>query len=343
MIKLDFYSDNVAPAAPDFIRALELANEGCEASYGDDIWTARLQTTAQHVFERVDGVAAFPVLNGKAANHLSLLALTEPGGFVFCHESAHLMVDEDNGPQRYTQARFIGLRDDGNGKIAPGTLRAALAEAGPITSCGAFSLTNVTERGTVYRLDEMVELTGIAHEAGLKVHLDGARIANAAVSLDCALADLTWRAGVDIVSVGLTKNGGLAAEAVVAFDDLAAARFVEQRAWTGHVPSKMRFLSVQAVIGLEGDAWRTRAHNANETARLLAEGLAGMADASIVHPVQANMVFVKLSPDLLAKFDVAGYIADVRADIGPGVIRLVTSWCATEDDVRHLLAVLREN
>ena len=342
MMKLGFYSDNVAPASPDFVRAITIANEGYEASYGDDIWTARLQTTAQHVFERTESVAAFPVLNGKAANHLSLLAATEPGGIVFCHECAHLMVDENDGPQRYTQASFIGLKDNGAGKITPETLRQAIANVGDISCRSVFCLTNVTERGTVYTVAEITELAAIAHDADLTVHLDGARIANAAVALNASLADLTWKAGVDIVSMGLTKNGGLSAEAVVIFDDLTASRFIEARAWTGHVPSKMRFLSVQAVIGLDGRDWKLRARNANEMAKLLAEGLGALDGMDILQPVEANLIFVDLSSERRAKFDAAGYVAESRPDLGPNVIRLVTNWCTLESDIRQLLAVLAD-
>jgi threonine aldolase len=342
MIKLGFLSDNTAPAAPDFVRAITIANEGYDASYGDDIWTARLQTTAQHVFERTESVTAFPVLNGKAANHLSLLAATEPGGIVFCHECAHLMIDENDGPQRYTQARFIGLADDGGGKIAPETLRQAIDAAGPISARSAFCLTNVTERGSVYTAAEIAELAAIAHDSDLTVHLDGARIANAAVALNASLADLTWRAGVDTVSMGLTKNGGLSAEAVVSFDDLTTSRFLEARDWTGHVPSKMRFLSVQAVIGLEGRDWKVRARNANEMAKLLAEGLAVLDGVEILQPVEANLIFVDLSPERRAKFDAAGYMAESRPDLGPNVIRLVTNWCTIPTDVRQLLAALAD-
>jgi threonine aldolase len=342
MMKLGFYSDNVAPASPDFVKAINIANEGYEASYGDDIWTARLQTTARSVFEREESVAAFPVLNGKAANHLSLLAATEPGGIVFCHECAHLMVDENDGPQRYTQARFIGLKDNGAGKITPETLRQAIADAGSISARSAFCLTNVTERGTVYTAAEIAELAAIAHDADLTVHLDGARIANAAVALNCSLADLTWRAGVDIVSMGLTKNGGLSAEAVVVFDDLTTSRFMEARDWTGHVPSKMRFLSVQAVIGLDGRDWKLRARNANEMAKLLAEGLAALDGVEIIQPVEANLIFVDLSPERRAKFDAAGYFSESRPDLGPNVIRLVTNWCTLESEIRQLLAALAD-
>lgn len=336
----NFYSDNVAPAAPEFIKAIGIANEGCEASYGGDIWTARLQTTVQHAFEREREIAAFPVLNGKAANHLSLLAITEPGGFVFCHEHAHVLVDEDEGPQRYTQAVFHAIPDDGAGKISPDALRRAINAAGAIDCCSALSLTNVTEFGTVYTPDEIAALTEIARDADLFVHLDGARIANAAASVNASLTELTWRAGIDIAAVGLTKNGGLSAEVVVAFNDLAAERFVEQRAWTGHVPSKMRFLSVQGVIGLEGREWRIRARHANEMARALAEQLLAVDGVELLNPVQANLLFVDLPPVLRERFDAAGYVAETRPDLGPNVIRLVANWTTTDDEIRQLMHVL---
>ena len=340
MINRRFYSDNIAPAAPEFIDALIAANQGDAASYGEDEWTARLQTVAAAAFEFDGPIAAFPVLNGKAANHLSLLAITEPGGIVFCHEQAHILVDEDDGPERYTDAQFVGLPDNGDGKIAPSELRKAIMNAGPIEYQSALSLTNPTECGTVYSLDELHELFSIAHAADVKVHYDGARIANAAVHLDCALADLTWRAGVDILSLGVTKNGGISAEAVIAFDDEIASRFIEQRAWTGHVPSKMRFLSCQIIAGLDGNGWRRRAETANATAWRLATQLLALPGIDIIRAVDANMIFVALPAPYRERFFAAGYVCEERPDLGPGAIRLLTNWSTTDDQIRQLMSCL---
>jgi len=340
MIKRGFNSDNIAPAAPEFIEAIIAANTGDAGSYGDDDWTADLQDVARLAFDRDGDLTAFPVLNGKAANHLSLLAVTEPGGVVFCHEGAHILVDEDDGPERYTDAQFVGIVDDGGGKIAPRELRKAIMNSGPIENQSALSLTNATESGTVYSLDELAELIGIAHAANLLVHLDGARIANAAVHLNASLADLTWRAGFDIVSMGVTKNGGLSAEAVIAFTEDIASEFIEQRAWTGHVPSKMRFLSSQLIVGMKGDGWRRRAANANAMAALLATGLRTIPGVEIVRRVDANLIFVSLPEPARERFDAAGYVCEVRPDLGPDVIRLLTNWSTSEADVQNLLTVL---
>lgn len=340
MINRRFYSDNIAPAAPEFIDAIAAANQGDAASYGGDEWTARLQTVAADAFERDGPITVFPTLNGKAANHLSLLAVTEPGGLVFCHEHAHILVDEDDGPERYTDAQFVGLPDNGGGKITPRELRKAIMNAGPVEYQSALSLTNPTECGTVYTLDELNELIAIAHAAAIKVHLDGARIANAAVHLDCALAALTWRAGVDILSLGVTKNGGVSADAAVAFDDEIAERFIEQRAWTGHVPSKMRFLSCQIIAGLEGNGWRRRAETANAAALRLADRLLAVPGAEIVREVEANMIFVSLPAPLRERFDLAGFVAEKRPDLGPDVIRLLTNWSTTDRDIEALVNAL---
>ena len=335
-----FYSDNIAPAAPEFIAAIAAANVGDAASYGEDEWTAELQAAARDAFEGDGRITAFPVLNGKAANHLSLLAITEPGGVVFCHELSHILVDEDDGPERYTDAQFVGIVDDGTGRITTRELRKAIMNAGPVEEMSALSLTNATEHGTVYSVDEVRELVAIAHAAGLLVHLDGARIANAAVRLGASLADLTWRSGVDILSMGVTKNGGLSAEAVIVFNDEIAERFIVQRAWTGHVPSKMRFLSSQLMAGLRGDAWRRRAENANAMAARLATALLTISNVEIVRGVDANLLFVSLPAPLRGRFDRAGYVCETRPDLGEDVIRLVTNWSTTDCDIDELISAL---
>ncbi len=335
-----FASDNTAPAAPEFLAAVEAANNGAAAAYGEDGLTAALQCALAVAFDRETGaVYGWPVLNGKAANHLALLAITQPGGIIFCHQDAHILVDEDDGPAIYTRTRLIGIEDDGTGRMTPGALARAIANHSPVPPGSALSITNANEAGTVYRLEELHELIAVARGAGLTVHIDGARIANAAAALDCALADLTWRAGADIVALGVTKNGGLMAEAVVCFDDAIATRFENQRRWTGHIPSKMRFLAAQIIAGVEGDGWRRRAQHANQQAARLAAALAGVPGYSVARPVEINHIFLQLSPGRRRAIAAAGYFLWDWNQWN--AVRILTNWATTDEEVDAFAAVLR--
>jgi threonine aldolase len=336
----EFASDNTAPAAAEIVASISEANRGHALSYGDDPWTARLREVVTDAFAAPQPVGIVPILSGKLANHLSLTAITEPGGVIFCHEHAHILIDENDGPVYVTRCRLVGLPGDGD-KIEPATLREAIARESPFSPGSALSLTNVTEAGGVYCLDQMRELAGIAHEAGMLVHLDGARFSNAAVALGCDLADITWRAGIDILSLGATKNGGMAAEAVVAFDPAVVERLTDKQLLLGHSPSKMRFLSAQLIAWLADDGWRTRAQRANAAAQGLAEGLAAIPGVRLVQPVEANLLFVALPPEVKARLDAAGYFVYPFPLFGEDVFRFVTSWATTDESIDRLLASLR--
>lgn len=334
-----FASDNTAPAAAEIVAAVCEANQGHVLSYGADPWTERLKEVATAALAAPHPVGIVPILSGKLANHLSLAAITEPGGVIFCHEHSHILIDENDGPAYVTRCRLIGLPGEGD-KIAPETLHEAIARESPLPPGSAFSLTNVTEAGAVYCLDQMQELADIAHEAGLLVHLDGARFSNAAVALGCELADITWRAGVDILSLGATKNGGLAAEAVVAFDPAISERLTAKQLLLGHYPSKMRFLSAQLIAWFENDGWRTRARHANAAAQRLAAGLTAIPGVRLVQPVEANLLFVALPPEVKARLDAADYFVYPFPPFGDDVVRFVTSWATTDESIDQLLQAL---
>ncbi len=340
---MNFASDNTAPVAPAVMAAILAANQGPAASYGADDWTARLTAAASELFETETTV--FPVSTGTAANGLALAALSPPYGAVYCHETAHILLEECGAPEFYTGgAKLIGLPGAG-GKLAPERVAGALelaAEAGVHhASPAALSVTQATEWGTVYRPDEIAALAAVVRRRGLRLHMDGARLANALARLGCTPAELTWRAGVDVLSLGATKNGALAAEAVLLFDPALAAGFAERRKRAGHLLSKMRFLSAQLLAMLEEGRWLAFAGHANAMADRLAAGLAGIPGVRPVQPVEANELFLAMPEPLIAGLHELGFAfhrwLTPPGESGP-VVRLVTSFATSPEQVDELIA-----
>jgi threonine aldolase len=341
---MNFSSDNATGASPEILAALAAANSGAVPSYGDDPLTARLVARFAEIFERE--VAVFPVVTGTAANALALATLCPPYGAVFCHQESHIAVDECAAPEFFTGgARLVLLEGDG-GKIAPATIEATLPNYrrgvhGPKPS--VVSITQATEFGLVYRPDEIAALAACAHANGMSLHMDGARFANALAHLGCSPADLTWRAGVDALSFGATKNGALMAEAVVFFDSRAARDFEYRRKKAGHLISKMRFLSAQLDAYLEDGRWLRTAARANALAQRLGAGLARIAGAQIAHPVEANAVFVSLPDATVARLRELGarFLDWAPPAQGRTLIRLVCSFATPEEDVEKFLEAAR--
>lgn len=303
---INLASDNVAGAAPEILAAIASAAGGRVPSYGGDEITARLQDRLSEVFER--RVAAFPVPTGTAANALALATFTPPWGAVLCHREAHVSVDECGAPEFYTHGAKLLLADGAHGKLTPQTLVAAVPEwRGDVhrSQPAMLSLSQATESGTVYSPAEIGALAEAARGHGLAVHMDGSRFANAlagqmGADQGCSPAELTWKAGVDVLSFGGTKNGCVMAEAVVFFDPDKAADFAFRRKRAGHLLSKMRFVSAQLEAYLADGLWLRLAGNANARARQLAEGLQALPGVTLEHPVEANEVFVRL-PAALAE------------------------------------------
>jgi threonine aldolase len=273
---MNFASDNGAGVAPEILEAIVKSSRVNAPAYGADDYTARAEALLSEVFER--RVAAFLVSTGTAANALALGALVRPWEAVFCHEEAHIQEDECGAPEFFTAgAKLVGIAGAA-GKISPDGLRETLVRfpRGPAKSAqpAALSLSQASEAGTFYRASEIAALAAIAHEAGLAVHMDGARFANAVVAAGGSPADMTWRVGVDALSLGATKNGALACEAVVFFDPDKAARFAFQRKRAGQTLSKGRFLGAQMEAYLTGGLWLDLARRANAAARRLAGDLA---------------------------------------------------------------------
>jgi threonine aldolase len=342
----NFGSDNVAPVAAEILEAIAGANRGAVHSYGDDPHTRRLETIAREVFET--DLAIFPVSTGTAANAIALAALVPPYGGVFCHELAHIVTDECGAPEFYTGGAKLLTLASPDGKLRPEQLGAPIAHAREMgvhhVTPAALSLTQATEWGTVYRREEIECLTHAAHAHQLPVHVDGARFANALVHLGCTPAEATWRAGVDVLSLGATKNGAMGAEAVIFFDPKRAADFERRRKRGGHLWSKMRYLSAQLVAYLTDGLWLRHAWQANAMARRLSEGLAALPGARLVQAVEANEVFIALPVQMIAGLRAGGFeFYDWNQGSGGGVpvVRLVASFATTVADVDRLLAVAR--
>jgi threonine aldolase len=333
-------SDNVAGVAPEMLAAIEAANAGTAPSYGADPITARLQDVFSELFETRCFVQ--PVATGTATNALALALIAPPYGAVYCTDVGHVHDSECGAGEFYTGGAKIVPLAETHGRLRPEALRAALRKAG-IGHTGrvqpaALNLTEATERGTVYRLDQLDELIAIALEYGLRVHMDGARFANAIAALGCRPADVTWRRGVDVLSFGATKNGAMGAEAVVVFSEELAEplRFRARRA--GQVFSKMRFISAQLEAYVRGGLWLRLAGHANAMARRLADGIGGLPGVSLVHPVEINEIFA-----LMPRRMIEGLLADGFGlyDRGGGEVRLVTAFNNTRGQIDAFVAAAR--
>ncbi|MET8518837.1 beta-eliminating lyase-related protein [Nocardioides sp. NPDC004968] len=335
---VELRSDNAASVSPAILEAMAAVNSGSALAYGGDEVTAALEARVREVFEHPTA-RVFPVLSGTAANALSLSALTPPWGSVLCHETAHILSSE-GGATSYLSggAVMTGLAGEGY-KMAPEALQAHLDGVrwgDPHHSQPTvLSLTSPSDYGTVYSVAEISELTGIAKTRDLRVHLDGARFANAVVATGAAPADLTWRAGVDVLSLGATKNGALSAEAIVCFSDAPADELVYRTKRSGHVTSKMRYQSAQLLAYLTDDLWLRNARNANERMAELAAGLE-KAGVRITNSVDANLAWVDLPEETADRLEAAGVLF---YRLG-GQVRFVTSWQTTSEDVRTVLSHL---
>ena len=342
---MHFSSDNAAGVAPEVMEALIAANQGSAMAYGGDPLTARATEAIAALFETE--CAVFPVATGTAANALALSALTPPWGMVYCHREAHIEVDEAAAPEFYSGGGKLHLLDGPHGKLQADVLAAALAGAGfgvqHHPQPAALSLTQASEAGTCYAVDEVAALAGVAHLHGLAVHMDGARFANAVAHLGCTPAEVTWKAGVDVLSFGATKNGAMAAEAVVFFRPGLADDFLFRRKRGGHLFSKMRFLSAQLLAYVEDGRWLRWAGHANAMARRLADGLAALPGAELVHRVEANEVFIALPAAMLDAMAAEGVVFHRWGAGGRPVARLVAAFSTTEQEVDGAVAAARRH
>src|SRR6185312_13859731 len=284
---MDFRSDNTAGFAPEILAALAAANEGPRTSYGEDEQSQRVQTQLQALFETE--LAAFFVATGTAANALGLSLLAPAWGTVFCHADAHIAVDECGAPEFFTGGAKLQSLAGEHGKLSADTLASQLPGGIGVvhhTQPAAVSISQASEAGTCYRPEEIAALAQVAHRHGLGVHMDGARFANAVAHLGVTPAQLTWRSGVDVLSFGASKNGALAAEAILVFDPARARSLGFRRKRAGHLFSKMRVLAAQLEAYLCDELWLRHAHHANAMAQRLAAGLEAIPAIRLCHPVE---------------------------------------------------------
>lgn len=339
---MNFASDNVYGVHPRIMAALAEANTGTAPSYGGDGLTVKAEERLKEIFGC--DLKAYLITSGTAANGLALSAITPGFGAILCHAEAHIAVDECNSPEHFTGgAKIMGLHGPA-GKITPAMVEKTLkgfirGEHDPKPK--GVSLTNATELGTVYSPAEVKAFSDLIRPRGMKLHMDGARFANALAGLGCTPAELTWKAGVDVMSFGATKNGAMMLEAVIFFDTSLAEDFAYRRMRAGQLLSKSRYLGAQMLAYLEGDLWLENARRANALAQKLAAGLQQAKAIRIPNPVQANEVFAVMPRALFDKLQAAGakfydWMPDsLGSAIGPDEIfaRFVLSFATPEEDV----------
>jgi threonine aldolase len=350
---MNFASDNWAGAAPAVMSALTRHNTGFAPAYGTDPLTDGIGQKFNEIFERE--VAVFFVATGTAANSLALAAYGKPGGAIFCHQDSHIQVDECNCPEFMTSGGKLVSVPGGDGKFTPAALQEAMAafpdgvvHHGQVASV---SISQATESGTVYTLDEIAAINEVATARSVPLHMDGARFANALVTLGCSPADMTWKVGVDVLSFGATKNGCWCAEAAVFFDLDAARSFEYFRKRGGHLFSKSRFVAAQFDGYFENDNWLNTAGHANEMASRLAEGIRELGGRT-AWAVEANELFPILKRNQFEKLEAAGAklyewsAKGLSENIAPAedevCLRMVTSFATTIADVDACLKVLSD-
>jgi threonine aldolase len=328
-----FFSDNAAAAHPKVIEAIVASNR-VDTAYDGDQYSARLDGAFSELFETQ--VRAFWVTTGTAANCLALAALCPPYRGILCHRHAHIEVDEAGAPGFFTGGAKLILLDGSGAKVTPDVVAEAcdgIRKDVHQVQPAALSITNATEYGLVYRAAEVAALGQLAKQRGLALHMDGARFANALATTAESPADVTWRAGVDAMSFGFVKNGGLNAEALILFNTDLADEIAVRRKRAGHLASKGRMLAAQILALLENGLWLDNARAANAAAQALAKAAADR----LVYPVEANELFLHVTSDEAASLLAQGF--DFY-DWGPGEIRLVTSWDQRAEDVERLAAAL---
>jgi threonine aldolase len=339
-IRRHFASDNYAGICPEAWAALVESNQGHAVSYGDDPWTGRAADLIRELFEMECEV--FFVFNGTAANSLALASLGQSYHSILCHETAHVETDECGAPEFFSNGMKVQLVPGANGKIDPAGIERMVKRRTDIhyPKPRAVSVTQATELGTVYSVDELKAIWAKAKQLGLKLHMDGARFANAVASLGVKPKEITWQVGVDVLCFGGTKNGTQFGEAVVFFNRELAREFDYRCKQAGQLASKMRFLSAPWVGMLQDGAWLRHAAHANAMAQLLSELLSEIPEVKILFPRQANSVFAELPPQAITAMREAGW--KFYTFIGQGGCRLMCAWDTREEDVRAFVADLKK-
>lgn len=337
---MDFTSENTSPVHPAVVDALVKTNAGFALNFEQEEQTAGVIRTIKRVFEHAD-LVAFPVVTGTAANAVALGAMLRPYEAILCHWDAHIETDEGGAPEMYTAgARQIRVSGE-HGKIDPQALKQLLRHSrfGDVHAVqpAVLTLTNLTEAGTAYAPDEIAQLCALAHEYGLKVHMDGARFANALAAHGESAARMSWKAGVDVLSLGTTKSGTFGAEVIISFDPSLAREIAFMRKRGGHFVPKSRFVSAQIEAYFHGDLWLDNARHANRCAALLADGLSEVPGVQIMHPVQGNEVFAAMPEKLTQALVDQGYQFQRNWRRDPLHHRFVMSWASDIGDIEQLV------
>jgi threonine aldolase len=334
--RVKFASDNVAGVCPEVLDALLKANDGDCAPYGNDQISANLQNKFSKIFEKE--VIVFPTVSGTAANALALSTMTPSFGNIYCHKLSHINTDECGAPEFYTGGGKLVALQGNKGKITAEELDESIRGTGVVhhTQPSSVSITQVCETGEVYQLDEIKKISEMTHKHKLNMHMDGARFANALVSLNTTPAEMTWKSGIDVLSFGATKNGCMAAEAIIFFnkDLVGNLPFLMKR--SGHLLSKMRFVSAQLDAYISNDVWLRNAKNANDMGQKLNEGLKKHNSIEILYPAEANEVFVKFPRNMIEHLNSEGYKIN-EDELDGKSVRLVAAWNTKSSDVESFL------
>ncbi|KAM0493688.1 hypothetical protein ACHAP8_009133 [Fusarium lateritium] len=336
-----FMSDNIAGASPEIVQAIVAAANEHVPPYGNDGITTAARQRLQDVFEKE--VDMFPVSSGTAANCIGLASLVKPWGSIICHQDSHINNDECGAPEAFTGGCKLVTVSGKDGKLDPHALKAVVRrKVGDVHSVqpSAISISQPTESGSVYTIDELHELCKIAKDAGLRVHMDGARFANALVHLGVSPAEMTWKAGVDVLSFGLTKNGAMTVDLIVSFDPTLAHEIAFRQKRAGQLASKMRFHTAQIEAYLKDDLWLRNALHANSLALRLAAGLKSIPGPEAFQEPKANILFCRLEQHVIEELLGRGY-QFYHDRWGAGTVRFVTSFSHSSSNVDELVKAIR--
>lgn len=337
---LEFRSDNCGRAAPEILEALVSSNNGNALGYGGDALTAELHARMSALFERP--VRVFPIPTGTGANALALAATTTPFSAVYCSPESHINTSECNAAGFFGSGLKVTALSGQFGKLDASSLQQAVATAGKgqahKSQPAAVNIVQATDLGAVYTCAEVTQLGAVAKNNGLVLHMDGARFANAVAHLGCSPAELTWKAGVDILSFGVTKNGGLLTDAIVVFNDDIANNIGFHLRRAGMIWSKMRFASAQILAYIKDDLWLRLARQSNSAASVLANAIANIDGAHVIAPVEANEVFLNMRASALDQLAARGVLFYRR---GPELARLVCRWDTTEQELQQLITLIK--
>ncbi|KAF4958118.1 hypothetical protein FSARC_11106 [Fusarium sarcochroum] len=336
-----FMSDNIAGASPEIVQAIVAAATEHVPPYGNDSITTAAHQRLQDIFEKK--VDVFPVSSGTAANCIGLASLVKPWGSILCHQDSHINNDECGAPEAFTDGCKLVTVPGKDGKLDPHALKAAVRrKVGDVHSVqpSAISISQPTESGSVYSIDELDELCKIAKDAGLRVHMDGARFANALVHLGVSPAEMTWKAGVDVLSFGLTKNGAMTVDVIISFDPTLASEIAFRQKRAGQLASKMRFHTAQIEAYLGNELWLRNARHANGLASRLAAGLEKIPGPEVIQEPEANILFCRLAPHVIKELLSRGY-QFYHDRWEPGTVRFVTSFSHSSSSVEELVEAVR--